>query len=180
MPEALPPPKEWEYVRVGQSGVHGRGLFAARDLPKGTYVMEYRGEKVGKKEGERRTQEQWDEGRLYMFTLSKRWDIDGSPEWNLARLANTSCDPNTESHNERGRRIWIVARRDIRAGEEITYDYNFDFVEPPPVCRCGAARCRGYLVGRHDVPKLRRWLKREGLPVPAGAQPRPRRKPGAA
>ncbi|HEX2066291.1 MAG TPA: SET domain-containing protein [Candidatus Thermoplasmatota archaeon] len=158
----LPPPKDWEYVEVRRSGVHGRGLFAARDLPKGTYVMEYRGERVPKKEGTRRTEAQWEKGRVYTFELSRRFDIDGSPSWNLARLANFSCDPNCESQNERGRKVWIVALRDIRKGQEITYDYNFSFVDPPPRCRCGSRRCRGYIVGEAGVPELVAWLRETG------------------
>lgn len=158
----LPPPEGWEYVTVRRSGVHGRGLFAARDLPKGTYVMEYRGERVAKREGSRRTDAQWERGRVYTFELSRRFDLDGSPRWNLARLANFSCDPNCESHNERGRRIWIVALRDIRKGQEITYDYNFSLVDPPPRCRCGSRRCRGYIVGEDHVAELLAWLDREG------------------
>lgn len=160
--EPLPPPKDWEYVEVRRSGVHGRGLFAARGLPKGTYVMEYRGEKVPKKEGSRRTDAQWAKGRVYTFELSRRFDIDGSPDWNVARLANFSCDPNCESQNERGRKIWIVALRDIRKGEEINYDYNFSFVDPPPVCKCGSKKCRGYIVGEGHVPELVAWLRGHG------------------
>lgn len=158
----LPPPEDWEYVEVRRSGVHGRGLFAARALPKGTYVMEYRGEKVPKKEGTRRTDAQWETGRVYTFELSRRFDIDGSVKWNVARLANFSCDPNCESQNERGRKVWIVALRDIRKGEEISYDYNFSFVDPPPVCKCGSRKCRGYIVGEGHVGELIAWLEADG------------------
>jgi hypothetical protein len=159
---ALPPPEGSEYVTVRRSGVHGRGLFAARDLPKGTYVIEYRGERLTKREGSKRTDAQWETGRVYTFELSRRFDLDGSPDWNTARLANYSCDPNCESQNERGRKVWIVALRDIRKGDEITYDYNFSFVDPPPACRCGARRCRGYIVGEGHVPELVEWLKAHG------------------
>lgn len=171
----LPPPKGWERVRVGRSGVHGRGLFAVRDLPKGTAVMEYKGERVPKKEGNRRTDAQWAKGRVYMFELSRRVDLDGSVRSNLARLANFSCQPNCESENEDGLHIWIKALRDIRAGEEITYDYNFPFIEPPPVCRCGAKKCRGYIVGEDNVKDLEAWLaKKDG--VKASGR-RPERRP---
>lgn len=156
----LPNPVAWEYVEVRKSRLHGRGLFAARDLPKGTYVMEYRGERVTKKESETRTQEQWDRGRVYMFELSRRFDLDGSPASNIARLANFSCDPNCESQNENGRKVWIVATRAIRKGEEITYDYNFPLIEPPPVCKCGAKTCRGYIVGEDYVKDLNEWKAR--------------------
>ncbi len=171
MAKRLPDPKRWEYVRV-HSGLHGRGLFAAVDMPKGQRVMEYLGERVGKKESERRTEAQWAKGHVTVFTLNKRVDLDGSPAWNRARLANHSCDPNCESQNDRGRRIWIVARRSVKAGEELTYDYHFDFVDPPPLCLCGAARCRGFIVGPHHVRRLKAWLKRENLPTPAGLLPR--------
>lgn len=149
-------------VEVRSSGVHGRGLFATRAFRKGEHIMEYGGVKVPKKEGERRTQVQWDQGRVYTFELSRRKDIDGSPRWNLARLANQSCDPNAESHNEDGRHIWIVAMRPIRKGEEITYDYNFPMTDPPPPCRCGSPKCRGYMVGEEHVAELRAWLKEHG------------------
>lgn len=156
----------WEYVRIGRSGVHGRGIFAARDLPKGSYVMEYKGERVSKKEGDRRTDAQWERGRVYTFELSRRVDLDGSVRSNVARLANFSCDPNCESENEGGRHVWIRALRDIRAGEEITYDYNFPLVEPPPVCKCGAASCRGYIVGEDHVAELKAWLAKQKVHKP--------------
>lgn len=162
VPRKLPEPEAWDYVTVGRSKLHGRGLFAARSLPKGTYVMQYRGEKVAKAEGTRRTDEQWARGRVYTFELNRRFDLDGSVRSNLARLANFSCEPNCESQNEAGRRIWIVATRDIRKGSEITYDYNFSFVEPPPVCLCGSRRCRGYIVGEDHVKELVEWLERTG------------------
>lgn len=173
--KALPNAKEWEYVTVRKSGVHGRGLFAAVDIPKGTFFMEYRGERVPKKEGTRRTNEQWDSGRIYTFELNKKTDIDGSPEWNIARLANHSCDPNSESQNERGRKIWIVALRDIPKGAEISYDYNFPLVDPPPLCKCSSPKCRGFIVGSGHKADLRAWLKREGYPIPASIAVRRRK-----
>ena len=153
----LAQPEGWEYVEVRKSKLHGRGLFAARDLPKGTYVMEYIGERVEKKESDRRTNAQWKDGRVYTFELSKRFDLDGSVKQNIARLANFSCDPNCESINEGSRKIWIVAMRDIKQGDEITYDYNFPLVEPPPLCHCGSPKCRGYIVGSDHKMDLDAW-----------------------
>jgi uncharacterized protein len=168
-----------ENVVVRPSGVHGRGLFAARDIAEGERVLQYMGELVDKAEGTRRTDRQWDRGRVYTFELNKTHDIDGSPAWNVARLANHSCDPNCESRNDRGRAIWIVALRDIRKGEEISYDYNFPLTDPPPICRCGAANCRGYIVGSEYIRDLNRWLRRHGKPPVTkrrGAQPAPEAK----
>ena len=170
----LPAPEGWEYVKVGSSRLHGRGLFAARSIPKGTYIMEYQGEKVGKREGTRRTNAQWAKGRIYVFQLNARYDIDGAPKWNIARLANYSCDPNAESQIEDKKRIWIVATRDIRKGAEITYDYNLDFDDPPAVCKCGSKKCIGYIIGAHDRGKLRKWLKANGKPVPKSLEPKKR------
>ncbi len=149
-------------VVVALSKVHGRGLYAARDFKRGEHVMEYGGVKVPKKEGNRRTDLQWAKGRVYTFELSRRFDIDGSPRWNVARLANQSCDANCESHNVGGRHVWIVALRPIKKGEEITYDYNFPMTEPPPRCRCGSPKCRGYIVGEAHVADLKAWLKKMG------------------
>lgn len=141
------------------SGVHGRGLFARRDIRKGERIIEYVGEKVGKREGTRRTEAQWAKGRIYTFELNKRYDIDGAVRWNTARLANHSCAPNAESEIVRGR-IWVQARRHIRKGEEITYDYNFPVEEDLLVCRCGARNCRGYVVGSEYGRELAAWKRR--------------------
>ena len=123
--------------------------------------MRYLGERVPKREGDRRTDEQWAKGRVYTFELSRRFDLDGDVPENRARLANFSCDPNAESYNEDSRRIWIQAMRDIEEGEEITYDYCFPFMDPPPVCRCGSPKCRGYIVGDDHVAELDEWKERK-------------------
>jgi uncharacterized protein len=151
-----------ENVRVRRSGVHGRGLFAARDIRRGERVMEYVGKKVGKREGQRRTDAQWARRRIYVFELNDRYDIDGGVPWNKARLANHSCEPNCESQIERGH-IWIVALRNIRAGDEITYDYNFPVEDDLLRCRCGAKRCRGYVVGSGYGRQLAAWKRRHGV-----------------
>lgn len=150
----------------GDSGIHGRGLFAARDIPRGARVIEYVGVRLTKAESWKRACE-WMEkargtgrGAVYVFEVNSRWDIDGNVPWNPARLINHSCSPNCEPHVKRGR-IWIMARRHIRAGEELTYDYGYDFEqwrEHP--CRCGSPRCPGYIVAREHRARLRRALAR--------------------
>lgn len=149
-------------VLVRRSGVHGRGLFARRDIRKGERIIEYVGEHVGKREGQRRTDAQWAKGRIYTFELNARTDIDGGVRWNTARLANHSCEPNAESEIERGR-VWIVALRRIKAGDEITYDYNFPIEEDMIQCKCGAAKCRGFVVGSQHGRALQAWKRRHGL-----------------
>ena len=151
-----------ENVEVRGSRVHGRGLFAARDFRKGERILQYLGEPLSKAEGQRRTDAQWEEGRVYTFDLSRRRDLDGAFEWNVARLANHSCDPNCESENDHGRAIWIVATRRIAKGDELSYDYNFPLIDPPPVCKCGAAKCRGYIVGSDHAQQLEEWKAANG------------------
>lgn len=152
------------YLRVNRSGIHGRGVFARCDIAKGTRILEYVGERIGKAEAERRSIERIEraaktgEAAVFIFELNKRHDIDGSVAWNTARLINHSCSPNCEVDIRRGR-IWIVARRGIRQGEEITYDYGYDFddFEDHP-CRCGSASCAGYIVRTTLRRRLRRVL----------------------
>ncbi|MHB8633381.1 MAG: SET domain-containing protein [Thermoplasmatota archaeon] len=152
-------------VRVARSGVHGRGLFANRAFAPGERVLQYMGVLLDKEAGETETDRQWERGRVYTFELNRTYDIDGSPAWTVARLANHSCDPNCESKNDRGRAVWIVALKEIPKGAELTYDYNFDFVDPPPPCHCGAKKCRGYMVGSDYVKDLNRWLRKKGKPT---------------
>ncbi|MBI4394022.1 MAG: SET domain-containing protein-lysine N-methyltransferase [Euryarchaeota archaeon] len=150
-------------VRLVRSGIHGRGLVAGRPIGKGERVIEYVGERVTKAEGARRQEEQAKRRRHYIFELNARHDIDGSVRRNIARFANHSCDPNCESDVIRGH-IWIIALQDIARGEEITYDYNFDFDDEPVRCRCGAKKCRGFIVGEDDQGLLRRWMARRQRP----------------
>ena len=82
----------------------------------------------------------------YIFSVSDETDLDGNVDWNPARLLNHCCSPNAEAECI-GERIWIVALRDIRAGEEITFNYNYDLVDyKDHPCGCGAPNCVGYIV----------------------------------
>lgn len=167
MPSSRKTPTKSKWVRASRSGIHGRGLFATRPIPEDTRVIEYVGNRVTKKqaleiEAARATREKnGGDGSVYTFILNSRHDLDGGVSWNTARLANHSCEPNCVANIVRGR-VWIIALRDIAEGEEIAYDYNYDWTEwwNNP-CRCGAARCPGYII-RSDLRwRLRRRLARE-------------------
>lgn len=149
---------------IRESSIHNRGVFAARDINKGERVIEYQGEKITKAESERRGQAHMDEaaksgrGAVYLFILNKKHDLDGSMDWNLARLINHSCNPNCEAQIIRGK-IWIVARRKIRKGDELSFDYGFDldcWQDHP--CLCGSEKCVGYIVSRQYWPKLKKLV----------------------
>ena len=116
---------------VARRSSAGLGLFASRDFRKGETVVDYIGHRKSATS---------EPGRLnrYLFRVNGKWDIDGSPRWNIARYANHSCRPNCEALNRRGR-IFIVARRRIRPGEELCYDYGREYVDEfirPYGCRC--------------------------------------------
>jgi SET domain-containing protein len=157
-----------KWVEVQDSVIHGSGVYAARDIPADTRVLEYVGEKISKDESEKRAWAQMeksqtsDEAAVYIFTLNEKWDLDGSKKWNLARLINHSCEPNCEAYTEEseiGDRIFIYAARNIATGEELAFDYGFDLdcYEDHP-CRCGAPNCIGYIVNREQWAELKKRL----------------------
>lgn len=156
-----------ELCEVRGSDIHGRGVYATRAIPKESRIIEYVGELIDKEESERRGISQHSKSlktggaAVYIFTLSKRYDIDGDVPWNTARLINHSCDPNCEAWIV-GRKIFIYSLRDIEAGEELTFDYGFDVdcYEDHP-CRCGSKECVGYIVSRSQWPELTQRLGRK-------------------
>ena len=97
----------------------GLGLFATKPIKRGAYIATYRGRRITTEESDRREAR----GARYMFEVNKRWVIDGSPRWNVARYINHSRRPNAKPVGRRGG-IVIVALRRIEPDEEITYDYG--------------------------------------------------------
>ena len=164
--------KETDYshsLRITKSAKHGRGVYANTLIPKGAKVIEYVGKRVPVSESEALAEKQMQRagktgtGHVYLFSLNARFDIDGNVPWNTARLINHSCDPNCEVHIIKGH-IWILAKRAIAAGEELTYDYGFNMdAWQDHVCRCGTAKCLGYIVSASRRGALARVLKKAGL-----------------
>ena len=138
-------------VAFKKSTIHGTGGFARIDMRRGKRIIEYVGPKLSKA----KTEIELHKANYYIFTLDDDYDIDGSVDWNAARFINHSCQPNCEAEITRGR-IWIYARRSIKAGEELTYNYSHgleDHEERP--CQCGAPTCVGYMVAEEFFPTLR-------------------------
>ena len=141
-----------ENIVVRQSGIHGTGVFARRDLPKDCQVIEYVGEKISKIESARRI----DADNEFIFTLDDDYDLDGKVPWNPARFINHSCTPNCEAEID-GHRVFINALRDIKTGEELSFNYGYDledYREHP--CRCGTEQCVGFMVAEEHFDKVRR------------------------
>jgi SET domain-containing protein len=155
-----------ELVDFRNSPIHGTGGFARVDIPNETNVVEYIGRKVDKQESLRQCELE----NPFIFTLDDQFDLDGNVDWNPARLLNHSCSPNCEALDDEGR-IWIVACRDIKAGEEITFNYNYDLVDyKDNPCCCAAPNCVGYMVSEEFFPTLLEKLRLEAetavAPVP--------------
>jgi len=142
-------------IIVRKSPVHGRGVFARIDFAKGERVIEYIGRKITWAQADRwYADDDAKPSHTFLFTLDEQYVIDGNKDSNSARWINHSCKPNCESDITDGR-IWIEALRDIKAGEELFYDYNITLEEPhTPAekrrwpCHCGARNCRGTLLGK--------------------------------
>src|SRR4051794_5310099 len=120
------------WVEFGPSPIHGQGGFALADIAARTRVIEYVGRIISKQE----SLEKCELNNPFIFFLNAERDLDGDVRWNPARLLNHSCSPNCEAELLDGR-IWIVARRAINNGEEITFNYGYDledYHEHP--CRC--------------------------------------------
>ena len=129
---------------VGKSRIAGKGLFTAQDIKKGTRILQYIGEKIAKAESEKRL----GQGNAYIFVFNDHWDIDGRVLRNKARYINHSCAPNCEIHTT-SRTIWIVALRDIKAGEELTFNYGYELDdEMAQPCTCGTEHCCGYILAQ--------------------------------
>ena len=142
---------ETEWISFRRSCIHGTGGFARRAILAGTRLIEYVGEKITKAESLRRCEA----NNEYIFTIDDQYDLDGSVEWNPARFINHTCAPNCEAEWDEDR-IWIVALRDIPAGEELSFNYGYDledYREHP--CRCGAPECVGYIVAEEFFEHVR-------------------------
>jgi hypothetical protein len=164
-------------VEVRRSRIQGRGVFATGTIRKGTRVLEYTGEWISHEEADARYDDDDASGRhhTFLFVLDDRVVLDGRVNGSIARFVNHSCAGNCETVIEEDH-IWIEATRTIRAGEELTYDYRYEWDDeygPTDVryyaCRCGTPDCRGtiLLVPRRMQATVRRWLAGDDAAPPA-------------
>jgi uncharacterized protein len=145
-------------VVVRNSPIHGTGVFATRDIAEGEEIIEYTGRLMTHAEADAVYPE--DDGHTFLYILNDDYVIDATVGGNEARWINHSCAPNCETigiESDDGdpakERLVITAIRDIRAGEELTYEYGIVTDEPVTdevramwVCRCGSPKCRGTML----------------------------------
>lgn len=162
MPKPQSTPEKRDFIRVGHSRIEGTGVFAKRKIPRGTRIIEYTGDRVPIDAVYHEVTE-GEPPRIYAFALNETTAINGTRNGNEARFFNHSCGPNCEAYVF-DERVYLYAMRDIRRGEELTFDYQLgpvDRTEPTRndkgeySCRCGAPHCRGSLIAhpfRGDTP----------------------------
>jgi SET domain-containing protein len=134
-------------LRIRRSQIHQVGVFAAEPIPPGRRVVEYTGERLKLRQFRVRYNEIWGPRgikQIYLFRLNARCFIDGAVGGCGAEFINHSCDPNLRVLKTRGH-ILFFSRRQIRTGEELTFDYRLNRQAIRIACRCGSRNCRGTL-----------------------------------
>ena len=134
--------------RIKKSNIdnEGRGLYATKNIKEGTKIIDYLGKIISNKQVD--DSDKYDNKKpIYLFTLNKKYTLDGDFRWNTAGLINHSCNPNSQ-YDGIGLKIWITAIKDIKKGEEFTCDYGFGFDEDYKQfpCKCSAKNCCGYII----------------------------------
>ena len=132
--------------KIKKSKIDKNGLYANCDIQKGTKIIEYKGKIISVKKSAQ--DPKFDNGKaIYLFNINRRFDLDGDFKFNTARLINHSCSPNCEVLGE-GLKIWVYAIKNIKKGDELSYDYGFSFDEDFKnyPCRCGAKNCAKFII----------------------------------
>jgi SET domain-containing protein len=143
---------------IRSSSIHAAGCYTTRSFKKGVRVCEYEGPRFTKDVADDRYQDRF---ITYLFSCGNDgMVIDG---FGTAMFINHSCDPNCETEDHEGR-IFVVAIRDIAAGEELTYEYNlYDSDDAEADCYCGAAKCRGTMFSDAEVKRRARVARKTAL-----------------
>lgn len=147
-------------IEARRSDIHGNGVFAVAPIKKGEFVIEYKGKRRAHAEVDAEDAGDVESGHTFLFTLNDEYVIDANHKGNRARWINHSCNPNCEAlldeHEGRNRkkdRVLIEAIRNIKPGEELTYNYGITLDEPHTArlkkvwaCKCGAKNCTGTML----------------------------------
>jgi uncharacterized protein len=154
--------------KVTRSKVHGYGAFATRDVKKGEVLDEYLGDRITHEQADKRYEDHDEnDNHTFLFIVDKKTVIDAGIGGNDARFINHKCDPNCESEIKKGR-VFIIATKAIKKGEELGYDYQIGREKDDPenvdeiyACRCGSPKCRGTMLwpAKRPSPKKRRKKK---------------------
>jgi SET domain-containing protein len=147
-------------IQARRSKIHGTGVYATDFIPKGEFVIEYKGKVRSHAEVDAEYDGEHEDGHTFLFTLNEDYVIDANIDGNDARWINHSCDANCESSHEdapdgnpKHDRVVIKAARDIQAGEELSYNYGIRLAERHTAkqkkiwrCLCGSGNCSGTML----------------------------------
>ena len=147
-------------IQARKSSIHGNGVFAIAPIKKGERVIRYRGVLRTHEEVDAGDTGDVESGHTFLFTLNDEYVIDANKKGNDARWMNHSCAPNCEAlieeaegDDRREDKVFIEALRDIKAGEELTYNYGITLAERHTprlkkvwACLCGAKNCTGTML----------------------------------
>jgi len=139
---------------VRRSAIHGRGVFAVDTIPRGERIIEYKGQRVTWDEAMKRPDSDPDDpAHTFLFELDDGRVIDARVRGNAARWINHSCAPNCVTFEDDDGRVFIEAKRTIKPGEELSYDYRLIVdgrmskrERESYACRCGKRACRGSML----------------------------------
>lgn len=140
-------------TQVRESGIHGKGVYAILPIKAGDTVLEYKGEIITwRKAQNRHPHDPSQPNHTFYFHLDDGHVIDAKYNGNSARWINHSCEPNLEVEQE-GYRVFLKALRDIKVGEELSYDYSLMIdarktakLKKEYACFCSAPGCRGTML----------------------------------
>ncbi len=165
------------------SSIHGSGVFATAKIKKGAPIVEYKGKLFSHEEADAEHHSDIDTGHTFLFSLNEKWIINANEKGNIARWINHSCAPNAiafvhdhKSGKLKKEKVIIEALRAIEPGEEITYDYGFEFEVPYTkkllstwACQCGAPNCIGTMLKPKGVKEKEVKEGKEGKEVKEGS-----------
>ena len=127
-------PRQLPKITRRRSSLHGSGVFADQAITKNTRIIDYDGELIRNVDSEEREDAYSARGEVWVFRVNRAWSRDANVGGNIARFINHSCTPNCWFEVV-DKTIWIRAGRNIRRGEELTYDYR-TIGERTIKCRC--------------------------------------------
>ena len=130
IPAPVIPPK----IKRRRSKLHGFGVFAVEPINKNKRIIDYAGQLISNKQSLNREDRYLRKGCIWVFRVNRAWSRDANVDGNVARFINHSCKPNCWV-DVVDKTIWIRAARNIKPGEELTYDYNTEGDKTIP-CRC--------------------------------------------
>jgi SET domain-containing protein len=144
-------------IQVKNSTIHGKGVFALRDIPKGKQIIEYTGEHISWDVAvDRHPHDPSQPNHTFYFGLEDGSAIDAKYGGNEAMWINHSCKPNCKSLEEdagKTTKVFLYAKKNIKAGEELFYDYGLHVegkitkeIKKDYACRCGSKKCRGTML----------------------------------